>query len=79
MSRVIAGQTNPFKELLRKNIKMAAFPKRPLQSFRVLRFLRIPPELTKENTASENKAFRTVGWSLGLVALAVMIYMYFVQ
>jgi hypothetical protein len=51
MSKVIAGQANPFTELWRKNIKMAALPRRPLQCFRVLRFLKIPPELLEEKAA----------------------------
>jgi hypothetical protein len=77
MSKVIAGQANPFTELLRKNIKMAAFPRRPLQCYRVLRFLRIPAELLGEKTPSRKKPFQMVGWGLGLAVLAVLIYMLF--
>jgi putative sterol carrier protein len=77
MSKVIAGQANPFSELLRKKIKMASFPRRPLQCFRVLRFLRIPPELLDEKTLSGKKRLRMAGWGLGFAAMAVLIYILF--
>ncbi len=55
MSKVIVGQANPFIELLRKNIKLAAFPRRPIQSYRVLRFLKIPRKLLVDSKTSTRK------------------------
>lgn len=45
LSKVLSGKTNPFLALLRGSIKVKAWPRRPLQAIRVLRFLKIPTEL----------------------------------
>lgn len=45
LSKVLSGKANPFLALLRGSIKVKAWPRRPLQAIRVLRFLKIPTEL----------------------------------
>lgn len=45
LTKVLSGRASPLWELLKGNIKLGAWPKRPIQSFRVLRFLKIPEEL----------------------------------
>jgi hypothetical protein len=43
LSRVLCGKASPVLELLRGNIKLLSLPRRPIQSFRVLRLLKIEP------------------------------------
>jgi hypothetical protein len=62
-----------------KNMSRAALPRRSLQCFSVLRFLKIPPELLEEKAAPGKKALRIAGWSLGGATLGAVIYMLFVQ
>jgi hypothetical protein len=76
MSKVIAGQTNPFVELLRKHIRMASFPRRPLQCYRVLRFLRIPSELLEKKPVFSKKTMYAAGWGAGLSALTGLVYIF---
>jgi hypothetical protein len=45
LTKVLSGKANPLWELFKGNIKLGAWPRRPIQSLRVLRFLKIPTEL----------------------------------
>ena len=45
LTKVLSGKANPLWELLKGNIKLGAWPRRPIQALRVLRFLKIPKEL----------------------------------
>lgn len=45
LSQVLCGKASPFIEFLRGRIKLGAFPRRPIQSLKVLHLLKIPPEL----------------------------------
>lgn len=45
LSRVLSGRASPLWELLRRRIRLGAWPKRPIQSWKVLRFLKVPSEL----------------------------------
>lgn len=45
LSRILCGTASPFVELLRGRIKLMAFPRRPIQSLKVLHLLKIPPEV----------------------------------
>ncbi len=45
LTKVLSGKVNPLWELVKGNIKLGAWPKRPIQALRVLRFLKIPTEL----------------------------------
>ena len=45
LSKVLTGQANPFLEILRGNLKLKALPRTPYQSLKILRFLKMPPEL----------------------------------
>lgn len=45
LSQVLCGNASPFMEFLRGRIKLKAFPRKPIQSLKVLNLLKIPPEL----------------------------------
>lgn len=45
LSQVLCGTASPFVELLRGRIRLKAFPRKPIQSLKVLHLLKIPPEL----------------------------------
>jgi len=42
---VLSGKANPLIEVIRGNIKLGSFLKRPIQALKILKFLRIPSEL----------------------------------
>ena len=76
LSQLLVGKANPFVEVMRGNLKLQAVPKRPVQSLKVLRFLKIPPELLIEPPRSRWKA--NLGWAVGSIValggLATLIY-----
>ena len=76
LSKVLSGTANPYLELIRGRIKLRALPRRPYQSFKVLRFLKIPPELLLEPASSRRKQFIawTIGGILGAAGLYFLIY-----
>lgn len=76
LSKVLSGKANPFVEVMRGNIKLRAFPRKPLQSLKVLRFLKIPPELLIEPVPSRAKAYLlwAAGAIVGLGGLGLVIY-----
>lgn len=45
LAKILSGQASPFMEFLKGNIKLKAWPRKPFQALRVLRFLKIPAEL----------------------------------
>jgi hypothetical protein len=45
LSKVLTGQASPFLEILRGNLKLKTFPRHPYRSLKILRFLKMPPEL----------------------------------
>ena len=47
LANVLSGKANPLLELLKGNIKLRAFPKKPFQSIKILQFLKIPPSYSK--------------------------------
>jgi len=51
-ANVLSGKANPYLELLRGKIKLKAWPKRPFQSYKILRFLKVPSELLQEKPSS---------------------------
>ena len=79
LSKVLSGRANPYLELLRGNIKLLALARRPMQSFKVLQFLKIPPELLLEPVKSRRN--RYILWALatvlGAIGLALLIYQLF--
>jgi hypothetical protein len=76
LSRVLSGQASPFLELARGNIKLRALPRRPLQSLRVLRLLKIPPELLLEPARALRKRYilRALAGALGAAGLVWLAY-----
>ena len=76
LSKVLSGKANPYAEILRGNIKLKAFPKKPIQSLKVLRFLKIPTELLLEPLPSRRKIYLvwTIGAILGLGGLSLLVY-----
>ncbi len=65
LSKVLSGKANPYLELIRRNIKLQALPRRPYQSIRVLRFLKIPAELLLQPAGSRYK--RNIIWAIGAI------------
>ncbi len=45
LANVLSGKANPFWALLTGRMALGAWPKRPIQALRVLRFLKLPSEL----------------------------------
>ncbi len=45
LSRVLCGTASPFVEFFRRRIRLKAIPRRPMESLKVLRLLKIPPGL----------------------------------
>ena len=44
MTDILCGKVNPIFEVLKGNIKMKSFPKKPFQAFKVLGILKLDPE-----------------------------------
>ncbi len=76
LSRILTGKASPYLEMVRGNIKLRAFPRRPIQSLKVLGFLKIPPELLLEPLPSKKRTYLawTVGLLLGLGGLSLLLY-----
>lgn len=76
LSRVLSGKANPYLEVLRGNVRLLAFPKRPVQSLKVLRFLKIPEELLLEAKSSRRRAYLVwaFGSVLGIAGLALLVH-----
>jgi len=75
LSEVLSGKANPFKELLRGKVKLGALPRRPIQSLKILRFLRIPRELLLDQPPPSRKRQIIWGSVLGLPVLLVTTYL----
>ena len=76
LSKILSGKANPFVEVMRGNIKLRAFPRKPIQSLKVLRFLKIPAELLIEPVPSKGKAYLlwAAGSIVGLGGLSLLVY-----
>lgn len=79
LAKILSGKANPFVEVMQGNIKLRALPRRPIQSLKVLRLLKIPPELLLEPLPSKRKAYLiwAVGSILGLGSLSLLVYYLF--
>ncbi len=79
LSKILSGKANPFVEVMRGNIKLRAFPRRPIQSLKVLGFLKIPPELLLEPVPSKKRTYAiwAVGTLLGAGGLSLLVYYVF--
>jgi hypothetical protein len=47
-AKILSGQANPFTELLKRNIKLKSWPKRPIQCLKIMNFLKIPSGYTPQ-------------------------------
>lgn len=76
LSRILSGKANPYLEVVRGNIKLRAFPRRPIRSLKVLGFLKIPPELLLEPLPSKKWTYITwaAGLLLGLGGIGLLLY-----
>jgi hypothetical protein len=79
LTKILSGKANPYAEVIRGNIKVLALPRRPIQSLKVLGFLKIPPELLLEPLPSKGKTYAVwaVGSLLGVGGLSLLIYYLF--
>jgi len=57
LSKILTGGANPFIEILKGNIKFEKFPRRPLQTHKILSFLKVPPELLVEPRPSSWRSY----------------------
>ena len=46
-ANVLSGKSNPFMEVVKGNIRVKSFLRRPIQSLKIFRFLKIPSETLK--------------------------------
>ena len=53
LSLVLCGKASPFVGFLRGRIRLKAFPRRPIESLKVLRLLKISPELRADTQPSK--------------------------
>ncbi len=57
LSKVLAGKADPFLQILRGNLKLMIFPRKPFMSIKILRFIKIPAELLLEPRPSPWKRY----------------------
>ena len=79
LANILSGKANPFVEVMKGNIKLRAFPRKPIQSLKVLSFLKIPPELLIEPLPSKGKTYLlwAAGSIVGLGGLSLLVYYLF--
>ena len=79
LANILSGKANPFVEVVKGNIKLRAFPRKPIQSLKVLSFLKIPPELLIEAAPSRTKTYLlwAAGSVAGLAGLSLLVYYLF--
>jgi hypothetical protein len=79
LANVLSGKANPFVEVMKGNIKLRAVPRKPVQSLKILSFLKIPPELLVESAPSKTKAYLlyAAGSILGVGGLGLLAYYLF--
>ncbi|MGW8320047.1 MAG: hypothetical protein ACWGSD_00700 [Thermodesulfobacteriota bacterium] len=79
LANILSGKANPFVEVMKGNIKLRAFPRKPIQSLKVLSFLKIPPELLIEPPPSKGMTYLlwAAGSIVGLGGLSLLVYYLF--
>lgn len=79
LANILSGKANPFVEVMKGNIKLRGLPRKPIQSLKVLSFLKIPPELLIEPLPSKAKAHLlwAAGSIVGLGGLSLLVYYLF--
>ena len=48
LAKILSGSTGPLKELLAGGIKLKAWPRKPIESLRILSFLKTPPDFSAQ-------------------------------
>jgi len=61
------------RELFKGSLKLGAVPRRPIQSFKILRFLKVPTELLLDQPPPSRKKKIIWGSVAGVALLALMI------
>jgi putative sterol carrier protein len=76
LSQVLTGKASPFGEVLRGNIKLCVFPRRPIQCMKTLRFLRVPSEVLLEPLPGKGSIYFlwVVGSLVGVGGLSLLVY-----
>jgi hypothetical protein len=79
LANILSGKANPFVEVMKGNIKLRALPRKPIQSLKVLSFLKIPAELLIEPAPSRGKAYLIYAACsiAGLGGLGLLVYSLF--
>ena len=62
LAKILSGQENPLGAILKRHLKIKRRPKRPFQTLKTLRFLKIPPSLLNPTTKMSNKKY--IIWSV---------------
>lgn len=75
LAKVLSGQVNPLMEIIRRKVKLKAFPRRPIQSIKMLNLLKIPPELMVEQPAPSQWK-KSVPWAVGLAMGVLGLYLW---
>jgi len=73
LSEVLSGKASPLRELFKGSLKLGAVPRRPIQSFKILRFLKVPTELLLDQPPPSRKKRIIWGSVAGVALLALMI------
>jgi hypothetical protein len=76
LANILSGKANPFVEVMKGNIKLRTIPRKPIQSLKVLSFLKIPPELLIEPVPSKGRTYLVwaAGSIVGLGGLSLLVY-----
>ena len=73
-ANVLSGKANPVWETLRGKIKLKQLPKKPFQALRVLRFLKIPPELILETGEKRKRPYgKWVGVIIAIIIVLLVV------
>jgi hypothetical protein len=75
LSEVLSGKAGPLREILKGNVKLGTVPRKPIQAFKVLRFLKIPPELLLHQAPRSRKRQVILGAVLAGAFLSLAIFL----
>lgn len=75
LSEVLSGKAKPLREILKGKVRLGTVPRKPIQAFKVLRFLRIPRELLLDQSPASRKRQVILGAVLAAAFLSLAIYL----
>jgi putative sterol carrier protein len=76
LAKVLSGQENPLGALFKRQLKIKMFPKKPVQTIKTLRFLKIPPSLLYPSQKTPGKKY--IIWvAVAATICGGLLYTYF--